>query len=70
MARAVAFAIGQGGKIYRHAGGFWGCEHFIAMRSTWISTSTIQALVRRGKATYTRWQEGRASRFPIEITLQ
>lgn len=69
MARAVAFAIGHGGKIVRHPGGFWGATDFVQHKSPWFATTTIQALVRRGAAAYTNWQEGRGGRFPIEVTV-
>ena len=63
----------HGGKIHRHPGGFWSHE-------TWnqhegginFGTATVEALISRGVAKYTRWKAGRrypASSFPVEATL-
>lgn len=69
MARAVAFASGHGWKIVRHPGGFWGAADFVQHKSPWFSTTTIQALVRRGAAEYTQWKTNLNGRFPIEATI-
>ena len=34
-----------------------------------FGTSTIEALVKRKKAFYSKWQEGRRGKFPIEVTM-
>jgi hypothetical protein len=64
MQDAVAYAKKRGGKILRRPGGYWG-EH------PWFGTTTIQALISRGVAEYSQWQERKSGgRFPIEVTIK
>jgi hypothetical protein len=56
----------DGGTVARHPGGFW---YPTAKGATWYGTSTVEAIVARGAAEYSKWQEGRNGRFPIEARL-
>jgi len=67
MLAAYDLAAKHDNGLVRFPGGYWAQEGWDS-HSKWFSTPTIQALVSRGVATYSRWYEGR-SRFPIEITL-
>ena len=43
-----------------------------AAHGAWFSTSTVQALVRRGAAEYTEWRRhgsGEGSQFPVEVMI-
>lgn len=63
MRRAVQFAKLHGNKLTRHPGGFW--TGLIAeCCGTSFGTSTVEALVKRGAASYTAWKDGRNGRFP------
>ena len=55
------------GKIYRLPGGFWYFNK--KYEGSYIGTTTVEALVSRGLATYTEWKEGRRGKFPIEVTV-
>lgn len=71
MHAAVQFAWKNGGKLTRHPGGFWRDAGPTMDRwgGTWFGTPTIEALVKRGLATYTQWKESGNRRFPIEMTM-
>lgn len=70
MRAAVIYAKKFQNKIVRYQGGYWARANWEgAHKEHWFSTSTIQALVSRGLADYTQWQDGRAGHFPIEVTL-
>lgn len=71
MQQLVDYMRKHGGKVYRHPGGFWGHQQWSAHDRLWFGTSSVDALVSRGVATYTEWKEGRRGngRFPIEATL-
>ena len=56
----------NGGLIWRYPGGYWGWGGNL---SGSFGTSTVEALVSRGVAEYSRWQNGRSGRFPIEAKL-
>ena len=63
-------------SIHRHPGGYWRnkdpLEPCPPIKGTYIGsfgTSTVQAIVDRGVAEYTEWQEGRSGRFPIQARL-
>lgn len=68
MQQAVRFANAHGNKLVRHPGGFWAGPQFVGVRP-WFGTTTIEALVRRGIASYTGWKETHGRKFPIEVTL-
>lgn len=55
------------GSIDRHPGGFW---RSAPTGGYWFGTSTVEALVARGVAEYTLWQDGRSGRFPIRAVLK
>ena len=68
MRDAIEYAKRHGNKLIRYPGGFWCAE---GTRHPWYGTTTVNALVDRGAAEYTKWQERMSgSRFPIEITLK
>lgn len=56
MDRAAEFARKHGGKLYRHPGGFWGSETWSGMNGKWFGTATVEALVKRGAATYSAYR--------------
>jgi hypothetical protein len=68
MQRCVEY-IRQHGAIHRHPGGFWAHAEWQQHSGPWHDTGTIQALVRRGVAEYSEWQQGRSGRFPIKAIL-
>ena len=73
MQRALAYAESQGGKLYRHPGGFWGHQNYLAMQNPWFGATTIQGLVARELASYTVWQRRQSSKgghFPVELTIK
>jgi len=65
------YAANNGNVLMRYQGGFWAKREWSGPRSdaAWFGTPTVEALVKRGVAEYTDWQEGRYGRFPIELTL-
>lgn len=69
MHDAVEYAKQHGNKLIRYPGGFWCAE---GIQRPWYGTTTINALVDRGVAEYTKWQgrENGWSGFPIEMTLK
>ncbi len=58
-------------KLVRFPGGYWAREGWSMWNGPSFGTSTIQALVDRGVASYTVWKEHRGypGKFPIEVTL-
>ncbi|MDF2434757.1 MAG: hypothetical protein JWP44_4388 [Mucilaginibacter sp.] len=68
MSALVEFMKAGDGSVYRHPGGHW------RRSKTWdgdsFGASSVEALVKRGVAEYTDWQEGRNGRFPIRATLK
>lgn len=69
MQDAIACMIDNGGKLYRHPGGFW-CKEKMPPRSRYFGTPTISGLRARGLVEYTEWRDGRGGEFPIEVTLK
>lgn len=67
MLSLIAFMRKFGDKVHRHPGGFWTNEIWSG-RITY-GTSSVQALVDRGLAAYTRSRTGANGTFPIEATL-
>lgn len=76
MAEALGTAIEHGGKLERHAGGYWTWPKCPRTGSTfpyltwWAGTSTIEALVKRGELEYTGYRDGRVGRFPIVASVR
>ncbi len=64
---AIKYARARDGKFYRFPGGYWYFDK--QCNSQYVGTTTVEALVVRGIATYTQWQEGKRGKFPIEATL-
>lgn len=75
MAGALGDIIECGGKIVRHAGGFWTRPGAVRTATIgypfdwWLSTRTVDGLVRRGELQYTQWRDGRQGRFPIAAAV-
>lgn len=69
MQDAVEYARQHGNKLVRYPGGFWCAE---GIQRPWYGASTVNALVDRGAAEFTQWQERSkgGSKFPIEMTLK
>lgn len=67
MKEAVEHARQHGGKLVRLPGGFWTAPD--APIKPWWGTTTVQALVTRGAAAYTKYQEGANGKFPVEATI-
>jgi hypothetical protein len=70
MIEAIEYATEHQNKLIRHQGGFWADANWNNSRK-WFGTKTVEALVSRGYATYTKWQErkGGFNPFPVEATL-
>jgi hypothetical protein len=68
MVDAYDAAKANGGRLIRHAGGFWCGAAGLAGRT--FGTTTAQALVKRGAAYYSA-NHTRADRssFPTELTI-
>jgi hypothetical protein len=70
MQAAAVHAQRHGGALVRHPGGFWyGAAQDLQRDSKHFGTPTVQALVSRGVAEYTEWQEGRNGKFPIRADV-
>jgi len=69
MQGALAHACNHGAKLVRFPGGFWAREGWTLHSGIYYGTTTVQALVDRGRMKYTKWQEGKHGRFPIEATV-
>lgn len=68
MAGVLGETIEYGGKLVRHAGGFWtypGCLWTNNAPDWHAGTTTVNALVTRGRLRYTEWRQGSRDRFPI-----
>jgi hypothetical protein len=68
MQAAFNYAVANGNRILRFPGGYWAREGWQPHELS-FGTTTIDALVFRGVAQYTDFQEGRSGRFPVEITI-
>lgn len=75
MREALFYAETSGGKIHRHAGGFWSREDWLLKTERYFGSSTIQALVARGFLVFDVWKDRKhtrsaaAMRFPIRASL-
>jgi hypothetical protein len=67
MVACIAYAD-RLGALTRHPGGYWGAPKY-ERYGVWFSTSTVDALVKRGRLIYTAWKDGRKGRFPIEAKI-
>lgn len=69
MAICMAETMEQGGKLIRHAGGYWSWPNcprgHDGLPVTRFGTKTVEALVARKEMTYVEWRDGRIGRFPI-----
>lgn len=72
MQSAYEYARLNGGTLTRFPGGLHQPVQWMRADrggGLFFGTSTIEGLVRRGYATYSKWQEGRRGKFPIEVTM-
>lgn len=69
MAICMAETVEHGGKLIRHAGGYWSWPNCPrgsdGLPFTHFGTKTVEALVARKQMAYVEWREGRIGRFPI-----
>jgi hypothetical protein len=71
MAIALREAIAHGGKLVRHQGGYWTVPGAVMSASIghpfdwWTGTTTIDALVDRGRMKFTQYKQSCGTRFPI-----
>ena len=70
MQTCVNWMLMHGDSIHRHPGGFWWEQDPASNYRSGFGTATVHALVSRGVAQYTEWQDGRNGRFPIKATLK
>jgi hypothetical protein len=70
MRNAIDYANEHGGRLIRYPGGFWCKDGLMEWQRPWFGATTIEALVKRGVAEYTKWFEGSRARFPIEVTMR
>lgn len=76
MREAYEFAMKNGGKLYRHPGGFWAGKEWVPHQVPWFGVQTVEALVKRGVAVFSDWRynRGRSDRYvrngwPVEATM-
>lgn len=72
MRECVEFMMGQGGRIYRSEQGPWSVENFNVSTTPYnqiFSHATVKALVSRGLARWSTWENARGSRYPVEAEL-
>ncbi len=74
MVAALDLADQHGGKLVRYQGGYWapgGRSHPSINGGEHAGTSTVEALVARGRMAYTQHRAGRrpGNPFPVEATV-
>jgi hypothetical protein len=69
MLSAIEHMKRNNNKLVRFPGGYWAREGWHSWNGPCWGTPTVEALVRRGVATYTVWKTGRSAKFPIECSL-
>jgi len=72
MTYVLQTAQNHAGVLVRHPGGFWswpGCPGRIPHLQWTCGTPTVEALVRRGRMFYTKWQDGRKGPFPVQVEV-
>jgi len=74
MQDAISYAMQHDGKLTRFPGGFWASPGFVwnghTANGVSFAPATVEALVSRGCAEYTQWQDRRGGgQFPIEATI-
>lgn len=70
MKKAIDHMKLHNNKLVRYPGGYWAAENWHMWKGPSFGTPTVEALVRRGVASYTDWKIGKKSSFPIECTLR
>lgn len=65
MKTCLHYVALHGGKIDRWPGGFWR----EGTAGLWFGTTTIEALVKRGKLRYSAYRESQGRSFPIQAEL-
>ncbi len=68
MLDAYDHAKAHGGKLVRHAGGFWSDEGW-RQGQTYFGTRTVRALVFRNAAHWSNYARSSAGEFPVQITI-
>lgn len=76
MKAAIALAEQNGGKLYRHRGGFWsGADWTLHSGKPHANATTVTALVNRKVVVYSDWKHAtrkngsRGTPFPIMVEL-
>lgn len=71
MKAALEYIKEHGGTIKRYPGGFWQSLEWLNRERRFFGTTTIEALVKRGKLEYSEWKPGwGTSKFPIEAKVR
>lgn len=68
MLQLIEYMRANGNSIARHPGGFWAAEDWRGT-GTSFGTTSVQALIDRKVATYTKYKQGRHAPFPVEATV-
>jgi hypothetical protein len=68
MAIALVYAQEHDGRLIRHAGGFWADKNWSHGKES-FGTTTVEALVARGRMTYTDFKQTARGKFPVEATI-
>jgi hypothetical protein len=73
MKRCLKHMAASNGRLIRYAGGYWASQAWERWKAPWFGASTIEALINRGLAEYTRWKPSTrypGGKFPIEVMLK
>lgn len=65
MRRCLERISEASGTITRYPGGFWYPKEGMA----YFGTTTVEALVKRGKLEYCEWKESHGCKFPIKAKI-
>lgn len=69
MKKAIKLARKNNGKLKRYDGGYWAGSDWENPKDEYYGTRTIEGLVLRGAAVYTKRRYRRNWSFGVEITL-
>lgn len=75
MASCLSDMMDAGGELCRFQGGYWapekGARDHRGIPHPYHGTSTVEALVARGLAEYTQWQQRSRgdSKFPVRVKI-
>lgn len=72
MRDCYEYAKGNGGILTRFPGSFHQPVKWMlaSQERQFFGSSTVEALVKRGYAEYSKWRMGRRGEFPIEVTMK